>query len=165
MSQQPETPKTPHADPKLCKMGCGFFVSLNFVVCPNPWPAAVGLFQRERAVFAVLLMLLLSAGGNVTSSTPPCCWAFSNLQLRILLLSFRNGGPARRREMHRFALYFIRSISLIPTDFLIDRGTMRLETAAPNAGPKSSRKRMTQQKRRRRNSHQFLLKSKATNSF
>eukprot|EP00804_Cyclotella_cryptica_P014785 CCRYP_020125-RA/>CCRYP_020125-RA protein AED:0.20 eAED:0.20 QI:173/1/1/1/1/1/2/1122/161 len=27
MSQQPETPKTPHAEPKLCKMGCGFFGS------------------------------------------------------------------------------------------------------------------------------------------
>ncbi|KAL7513845.1 hypothetical protein ACHAXN_012474 [Cyclotella atomus] len=25
MSQQPETPKTPLAEPKLCRMGCGFF--------------------------------------------------------------------------------------------------------------------------------------------
>lgn len=30
MSQQPETPKTPLAEPKLCRLGCGFFVSERF---------------------------------------------------------------------------------------------------------------------------------------
>ena len=36
-SQQPETPKTPLAEPILCKMGCGFFVSwiirIFLIVC------------------------------------------------------------------------------------------------------------------------------------